>query len=307
MTSKGKAPAGTNRPRRDRVYQNKGKVQELLGFDTEKAFDTWRTSPLVKPWWDIYVASDKSQEAGRKVLDEGNLLNRIREGERLGKMRYSAAMKSPKYNSPEDYHAWLVFWLAEWNAADRNGCFWSKRLDKYDTYSAMHAYVLWAKRQRHRDAVAATKKPNKAKKATSKELESEEEELETEAESEELDPEKGVALIKWIKGMPDELEGEDNADRIVVDRLCSHSMPSLWKAVDEGFNLAQHLQRRTWLGTKHGSTLREAQVQANKDPGNKRIIFYLETEAATTPEEAQPAPESNIPMPEGDAVREAAY
>jgi hypothetical protein len=306
--AKPKTSASSKRTREDRVYQDKGKVQALLGFDTAVEFDKWRESPLVKPWWETYVEKslDQDPNKGRKGGDEDNLLHRIREGERLGKRRYLSAMGAPTYDDAEDYHAWLVFWLAEVNTSDRNGCFWNKRLEKHQTWSAMHKFVLWAKRQRHRDVLAAPKKSKKAKSAT-KETEPEEEMFGFDSESEDLDPEKGIAVVKWVKGMPDELELTENADRVIIERLCSHTLLTFWKAVDDAFDLPKYMQRRIQLGPKDGSTFREVQLSANKDPGSKRTLFYLETEPAAIPEETQSVPESTIPTQEGDALREAAY
>lgn len=261
---------------------------------------------MVKPWWDLFTAEcvDKGLETGKKVVDEDNLIHRIREGERLGKRRYLAARASPIYADAEDYHAWLVFWLALENMSDRNGCFWNKRLEQHQAWSAMHKFVLWVKRQRSRDA---QKKPKKANKAIANEPASEEEWSEEEAEGEDMDPEKGIAVIIWHKGMPDELEVEENAGRATLNNLCSYSMLSFWKAVDEAFELPKHMQRRCYLGPKDGSSLRDAQVLANKDPRRKKIIFYLETEPATIPEEAASVPESTLPTHDGDAFREASY
>lgn len=303
---------GSKRTRPNRLYQDKGKVQELLGFDTETAFDKWRSSSLVQPMWDAYVATylEKNGESGKKVVDVDNLIHRIREGERLGKRRFLAVKHAPSYQDAEDYHAWLVFWLAHENTTDRNGCLWKKRLDQHEAYSMMHNFVLWAKRQRHRELMAA-KKSRKGKKgqnaATRQQEELEEVDLEFESEEEEdLDPEKGVAVVRWVDGIPPALE-EDGLDRVTIDKLCGHTLLSFWKAVDEGFNLSEHLQRRVSVAHYKGLTFSEAQKQANKDGDDKKVIFRLHTEVATLPEEAQSVPESSIPKSEGDALRESKY
>ncbi|KAJ4326067.1 hypothetical protein N0V94_000229 [Neodidymelliopsis sp. IMI 364377] len=302
-------PAGTKRPRAPKVHEDKGKVQALLGFDTEKAFDSWRESDLVKPWWDVYVAGsgDRSQAAGKKLMDVENLIHRIREGERLGKRRYLSAHKDPQYDNPEDFHAWLVYWLTAENTTDRNGCFWTKSQDEHTRYSAMHKFVLWARRQAHRDTLAAgAKKNKKAKKDPPEDPEPELEESTSEPEEEELNPEKGTAIVRWIRGLPDELE-ESGDDRITVNSLCSYWMLSFWQAVDEGFDLPGRMQRRTFLGAKDNSSFREVQHAANADTSGKKFFFHLHTEPATIPEESQAAPETSLPTPEGDAIRESLY
>ena len=51
----------------------------------------------------------------------------------------------------------------------------------------------------------------------------------------------------------------------------------------------------------------DAQNLANKDPGDKKIIFYLDTEAVTIPEEASAVPETVIPTQENPGHRQACY
>ncbi|KAJ4361621.1 hypothetical protein N0V95_001698 [Ascochyta clinopodiicola] len=304
--AKNRISAGTKRPRKERLYENKGKIQALLGFDTEASFDEWQESPMVKPWWDTYVKEtlEKGQDKGKKVLDEDSLLKHIRVGEKFGQRKYLAARTSPTYESAEDYHAWLVFWLAAENSTDRNGCFWSKALKQHEAWSAMHKFVLWAKRQRHRGSLSTPKKPKRA--ITKVKDPDPEEPLLSDTDDEDLDPEKGIAVVTWVEGVPEELDEEDNLDRVFIKQLCSHTMLTFWKAVEDAFDLPKFMQRRIELGAANGSTFREAQAMANKSPNNKKIHFYLKTEPASIPEEAQSEPNPTNQTNENDAVREFA-
>jgi hypothetical protein len=297
------------RRRTAKPHEDKKKVQALLEFPTEKLFDEWRDSRLVKPWWDTYVsqALDGSDEKGKKLLDVENLIHRIHEGERLGKRKYKAAREAPQFDTHEDYHAWLVLWLSKENTKDRYGCFWGKQKDKHTVFSAMHTFVLWARRQRHREKVAAEKSTSKKKvsaKGNKRALESDESGYET--ADEELDPERGTALVLWNKGCPDEVE-ENGGERITIDRLCSHTTTSFWIAVEKGFDLPKHMHRRTELVSKDGRSLPEVQQLANNSTTAKKFIFYLETEPATLVEEVQAAPDSTIARPEDIALRESMY
>ncbi|KAF3043432.1 hypothetical protein E8E12_007269 [Didymella heteroderae] len=307
MVDAGKASVGVKAPKRtrkDRIYEDKSKLREFLGFDTDQSFENWRDSTLVKQWWEIFNTNsiDKNLDTGKKVVDENNLIHRIREGERLGKRKYLAARTNPTYDDAEDYHAWLVFWLAEENTKDRNGCLWNRRLKQHEAWSAMHKFVLWAKRQRSRDA--KKKKAKNAKKAIAQEDATEDKCSEEEAD---LNPEKGTAVIIWHQGMPDELELEENAGQAAIPQLCSHSILTFWAAVDAAVELPKHMQRRCFLGPKDGSSFRDAQILADKDPGDKKILFYLKTEPATIAEETTAVPETAIPTQDGHAHREASY
>lgn len=302
--SNGGGPKARKRTRNDRIYEDKSKLLAHLNFDTDESFETWRNSDLVKPWWDIFTAScvDKGLESGKKVVDEHNLIYRIREGERLGKRKYLAARTNPVYESAEDFHAWLVFWLAEENMKDRNGCFFNRKLKQHVAWSSMHMFVLWAKRQRSREA--KKKNPKPVKKATPAEEVTDDELSDEEIE---FNPEKGTAVVIWRKGMPDDLELEGHPSRVEIPRLCSHDILTFWAAVDAAFELSKHMQRRCFLGPKDGSSFQNVQSLANKDANDKKILFYLETEQATIIEEAIPVPGTVVPIQESTGFREACY
>ncbi|KAF3033934.1 hypothetical protein E8E11_001562 [Didymella keratinophila] len=232
------------RPRQAKLHEDKKEVQALLEFPTEKSFDEWQDSRLVKPWWDTYVsqALDKFGENGKKLMDVENLIHRIHEGERLGKRKYKAAMKNPQFDNYEDYHAWLVLWLSEENTSDRE------------------------------DVAAKKSTATKKGSAKGKDPAPQSEGSEYDTADKGLDPEKGKALVIWQKGCPDEVE-ENGENRITIDRLCSHTTTSFWVAVEKGFDLSKHLHRRTDLVSKDGQSLNEVQRLAHTNTTEKKFIF----------------------------------
>lgn len=113
-----------------------------------------------------------------------------------------------------------------------------------------------------------------------------------------LNPEKGTAVIIWHKGIPDELELDPNSYRARIPQLCSHNIITFWAVVDEVFEVPKHMQRRYFLRPKDGSSFRDAQILADKDAGDKKIIFYLDTEPATIPKEAIAVPDTDRKVPD---------
>jgi hypothetical protein len=213
--------------KRNRPYENKSKMVGLLGFDTEASFDKWRESELVKPLWDLFVAKalDTGISArGKKCADHQNLCDWIREGEKGGKRRFSDR-EPPKFDNDMDWHAWLTYWLVEDNVSDRYGCFFNKRMDRTEMYKHAYHYVVWAKRHRSRNlkAATATKSPKSVgKQKTAKQSAKPSED--SDADDLDMDPNSGVAFVKWTEGMPFEMIMAGYGDLITIQSFCGYSL-----------------------------------------------------------------------------------
>lgn len=97
--------------RESKPYEDKSNMVVLLGFDTEKSFDKWRVSSLVHTRWEIFVEKFLKADLlrdGRKVADFASIRERIREGEKAGRRRYSDGMRALDYQDEMDWHAWLT-------------------------------------------------------------------------------------------------------------------------------------------------------------------------------------------------------
>jgi hypothetical protein len=268
---------------RGRPYEGKANMIRMLGFDTEASFDTWRHGELVKPFWDIFVEKHletTTGASGKRFIHIQTVSECIQGGEIRGRRRFRRCHLNPDFDNALDWHAWLTFWLVEENATDQEGCFFRfthRRKQEEMQKKAFH-FILWAKRYRsHIIRTGAADEPPIP--ALSSEEESSDDEIE-------MDPEAGTAIVRWIYGVPDALEGDDEwPGRIVVSGFCGHTCVSFWHHVDDTFQLRQHSQYRTSLVAKDDLGFRKAQRLAFQT--GKKIFFYLTTKTMKFPEEEQ--------------------
>jgi hypothetical protein len=276
----------------------------LLGFDTEASFDKWRESELVKPLWDLFVAKalDTGISArGKKCADHQNLCDWIREGEKGGKRRFSDR-EPPKFDHDMDWHAWLTYWLVQDNVSDCHGCFFNRRLDRNEMYKHAYHFVVWAKRQRSRSGAAKLLKSTDNQNTRTGSTHASEE---SEADDIDMDPNSGVVWVKWTEGMSTDLIAAGYAERITVQSFCGYSILEFWRYVDDQFHLGQHLQRRMLLYVSDNLTFKEAQHHAHET--GKPVLFFLVTESASLPEEAETVPPSGMPILDEDGGEETEH
>ena len=209
---KGKgAKAPKKRARESKPYEDKQKtIDSFAFFDTTEAFEQWRESPLVKPWWLLFVRNYLDTELfkkGKKVADFENLYTWILDGERRGKRKFLSQRESPEYGNETDWHAWLTFRLVEENKTDTAGCVFTWSNNKKAMFKTAYHYVLFTKRELARAATRPTSTKSPKGKAAAgpvrkaRELSSDEE-ADMEAN---LDPTAGVTMVAWSSGAPLEL------------------------------------------------------------------------------------------------------
>jgi hypothetical protein len=262
--------AKAKRKARKKHHDDKKKIVALLQFDTENSYDKWRRSAIVKPWWDLFVSRFLDQNSiQKKAIHLPEILTWILDGERGGKRRFHDAMRSPKNDDANNWHAWLTFWLAKVNVTDRRGHFLGRNLDKIEIYRRASYFVVWAKRQRQREIIAArnakSRKIDKKQSAGSAESHLYEE-SEVEAE---MDVSKGTAIVKWTEGMPEELEMEGASGRITIENFCGYDPLDFQREVDTvqpshslAVSRSSRAQDRNYIPRSEASSARYQQARA---------------------------------------------
>ena len=271
------SPAGYSkkRQRARKPYKNKAKVVASFGcFDTNTAFEEWRQSSLVKPWWDIFVSKFLDTNLFRpdkQVDDFEDLYAWIKEGEKNGRRRFDKHMTSPNYEDATDWHAWLTHWLVKENKIDREGCFFGSRLENKAMFQTAYHYILFAKRERARALTRSktTRSPKTKPKPTATRLAAP---LPDESDTTQRDSQLGMAIVKWTKGQPSDLPS--NATTTVVESFCGYKLDGFWQEIDRRFDLSTHKQRPTALVATNGMSFEDAQDQAAQSGA---VLFSLET------------------------------
>ncbi|KAI4675893.1 uncharacterized protein J4E84_009868 [Alternaria hordeiaustralica] len=307
--ARGGSSSSKKRQRKRRPYEDKNKVIASFGcFDTEAAFEEWRQSSFVKPYWDIFVSKFINTDLfrpGKKVADFDNLYAWIREGEKNGRRRFDKDSHFPEYEDEIDWHAWLTHWLVKENKVDREGCFYGSRLENKTLTQTVYHYVLFAKRERARGSKTTTKsqkKKSKTSAARSAKPQSDQSDAESDAEpdaepdAEQPDPQLGMAVVKWTKGQPSDLPSNATTTT-VVESFCGYSLDGFWQEINRRFDLSTHKQRRKALVATKGLSFEDAQNHAAQD--DVVVRFSLETEDIVLKEEHEEVGPQEVPAPEG--------
>ncbi|EKG15022.1 hypothetical protein MPH_07806 [Macrophomina phaseolina MS6] len=126
-----------------RLFQDKQKLIELLGFDTKEAYEQWtKTDRLFLTFWKdfreqwLLPQREKAREGNKKKRSKDATLEEVRRqivcGEANGRRRYS---RDHQHTDPEkegwtgkDWLAWLLSHLVTSNTNDLDGLFYRKNL-----------------------------------------------------------------------------------------------------------------------------------------------------------------------------------
>jgi len=277
-------------------YESKKKMSQLLGFDTEDAFSKWRVSNLVKPTWEGFerkFLDTALSEASTKGLQFEEVHTEIIEGEARGRRHYSTHPANATYDTALEWHAWAVYWLVNENTADWKGCFFGKHLDKAESHKIMFIYLTFEKRQRRRraTAVAQGKRPRTSK-APPKDPSPIEESSDSEDEEHiDLDPEQGVAIVRW--DVPPALWEENIVDKVKIQEFCGYTPAQFSTFVTAHFELDKHKQRLVSLEATDKINFRAAQVKSMQT--GKPVTYRLMTREADISEEGQSVVDSDLP------------
>lgn len=265
------------KPRNKHVDNDKQAVWHLLGFETEASWNKWRMSELVQPRWDLYVSrllENKAINKGRKTGSWENVFDWIKGGEENGRRKFRSAYSDPQYDNAMDWNALLLFWLVEDNRLDAQGCFYNTKLHTTEMHKLMYYFIICAKGHHGRMKASKSQKQCVTSDATSSRTTATNER--PPISTEDLDPEKGLCLIRWVEGIPHALL-RDLAFPLLVQLqgFCGTSKSVFRQYVEEAFELKKHRQRIVLFYAEDGLSYEESQVQAH---GNQTaVLFMLET------------------------------
>jgi hypothetical protein len=266
----------------NRVYKHKKKVGTGLGLAAVSAFEQWRRSPMAERWWAIF---DKGflhtdlYKTGYKGAEFASVYEHIQAGEASGAGRFSQPEADKRCANALDWQAWLLYNLVHHNTKYRDGCFYRKGSPKMDNYRAMWNAVKCELRDRGRRSKSSGshKSPRGARKDTREKRS----DTSSSEEEEELDPEVGIALVRWVNIPPDLMNaGHDWSLQIL--QFCAHVLTSFRAGVIKGFGLQDAKHEIILLETRDNINFHEAQRQASQ---GTIVMYFLET-AETEIEEA---------------------
>jgi len=144
--------SASKQPKRSarKPYEDRGKIVASLGYSyTDPAFDKWRESELVKPWWEIFVSKyldTNLYKPGKKAPAFDDLYACIRDGDYGGRVKYHWQRRFTDYNNETHWHTWLLYRLVDDNSGHPDGCFYySYQVNRKTVYRAAYHYILFAK------------------------------------------------------------------------------------------------------------------------------------------------------------------
>jgi len=273
-----------------RPYERKAQIIEQLGFGRGQAFNKWRASNLVKPYWERfsrYFMNSFPIKSGKKGTKFVHLYTRMINGEKDGWGTFSARVDR-QYTTDIDWHAWLLYCLVDQNTKDRNGCFYAKGLEKLATYQSMWDFIAFEKRQRARNKGKGAASSSNTGPSSSKQLDLHESTSSADVYEHCLHPDEGVASIFWVEGRPGALEEDEGASiRATVQGFCGMTEVEFERAVMDVFDLRSHQQIVVELDAWRGLTYIGAQKYHETE---KKTIFKLTTREVANEEEMKPVP-----------------
>ncbi|KAI4924729.1 hypothetical protein J4E85_007846 [Alternaria conjuncta] len=255
-TSSKKRKRSTRKP-----YEDRGKIVASLGYSyTDAAFDKWRDSSLVKPWWEVFASKFLKTDLykpGNSVPTFDDLYARIRDDEWRGRIGSLGQTHFPR--------------LVVENTGDREGCFyyWARE-DVETVFRTAYHYILFAKWER---ATALTRsKSTRSAKANPKATTARNPAPSSDdSDAGECEPTLGLACVRWTEGRP---LGALTA--IEIESFRSYSLKDFLGEINRRFGLSNRKQRCKAL-VAEDSQARPAKYEV--------VIFTLETEDIEVPEE----------------------
>ncbi|KAI4912733.1 hypothetical protein J4E90_006139 [Alternaria incomplexa] len=256
-------------------YEDRGKIIASLGYSyTDAAFDKWRDSSLVKPWWEVFVSKFLKADLykpGNSVPTFDHLYARIRDKEWRGRIGSLGQTHFPRYHNETDWHSWLLHRLVVENTGDREGCFyyWGRE-DVETVFRTAYHYILFAKWER---ATALTRsKSTRSPKTNPKAITARNPAPSSDdSDAGECEPTLGLAYVRWTEGRP---LGARLA--IEIESFRSYSLEGFLEEINQRFGLSHRKQRCKALVAEDDQAC-PAKYEV--------VVFTLETEDIEVPEE----------------------